>query len=153
MRNTGMKLSLLTMVLYSITLFISDTRTHAGFWENLYNGYEQYSKLPEEVNQLQQSYEQTMNELNSAKQNMEAFQERNEDLIKQNEELMKQNDNLNQLVSQMQQAEADRKVRSKKSSIRLLLLSCSSSGILSSSESFGSECAELQDARSWQDHS
>ncbi|MCM3127754.1 hypothetical protein ACFQ3J_14035 [Paenibacillus provencensis] len=114
MRNTGMKLSLLTMVLYSITLFISDTRTHAGFWENLYNGYEQYSKLPEEVNQLQQSYEQTMNELNSAKQNMEAFQERNEDLIKQNEELMKQNDNLNQLVSQMQQAEADRKATQQK---------------------------------------
>ncbi|MEK5058229.1 hypothetical protein BK126_08065 [Paenibacillus sp. FSL H7-0326] len=114
MKNSGIKLSLLTMVLYSITLFISDARTHAGFWENLYNGYEQYSKLPEEVNQLQQSYEQTMNELNSAKQNMEAFQERNEDLIQQNEELMKQNANLNQLVSQMQQAEADRKAAQQK---------------------------------------
>lgn len=114
MRKAGIKLSLLTMMIYSITLFISDNRTHAGFWEDLYNGYEQYTNLPEEVNKLQQSYQDTISELNSAKENMEAFQASNENLIKQNEELMKQNENLTLLVSQMQKDEAERAATQKK---------------------------------------
>ncbi|WP_160032371.1 hypothetical protein [Paenibacillus sp. An7] len=102
------QLLLMTLVMYSLLLMVSDERAQAGFWENVYNGYEQFSNLPEEVNKLQQSYEQTMTELNSAKENIESFQAHNEELIAQNQYLMEQNESLTSMVSQLQKAEEQR---------------------------------------------
>lgn len=102
------QLLLMTLAMYSLLLMISDERAQAGFWENVYNGYEQFSNLPEEVNKLQQSYEQTMTELNSAKENIESFQAHNEELIAQNQYLMEQNESLTSMVSKLQKAEEQR---------------------------------------------
>ncbi|WIV20072.1 hypothetical protein QPK24_04975 [Paenibacillus polygoni] len=102
------QLLLMTLVMYSLLLMVSDERAQAGFWENVYNGVEQFSNLPEEVNKLQQSYEQTMTELSSAKENIESFQAHNEELIAQNQYLMEQNESLTSMVSQLQKAEEQR---------------------------------------------
>ena len=107
MKNTW-QLLLMTLAMYSLLLIISDHRAEAGFWENVYNGYEQFTNLPEEVNKLQQSYEQTITELNSAKESIESFQARNEELIAQNQYLMEQNETLTSMVGQLQKAEEQR---------------------------------------------
>lgn len=101
-------LVLMTLTMYSLLLMISDERAQAGFWDNVYNGYEQFTNLPEEVNKLQQSYEQTITELNNAKENIESFQAHNEELIAQNQYLMEQNETLTSMVNQLQKAEEQR---------------------------------------------
>lgn len=101
-------LVLMTLTMYSLLLMISEHRAQAGFWENVYNGYEQFTNLPEEVNKLQQNYEQTITELNSAKENIESFQAHNEELIAQNKYLMEQNESLTSMVNQLQKAEEQR---------------------------------------------
>ncbi|WP_454189907.1 hypothetical protein [Paenibacillus sp. Marseille-Q7038] len=102
------QLVLMTLAMYSLLLMYSDQRAQAGFWENVYNGYEQFTNLPEEVNKLQESYEQTMTELNSAKENIQSFQAHNEQLMAQNQHLMEQNENLSSMVNQLQKAEEQR---------------------------------------------
>ncbi|WP_211747037.1 hypothetical protein [Paenibacillus sp. Marseille-Q4541] len=114
------QLSLMTVVMYSLLLVISDHRAEAGFWENVYNGYEQFTNLPEEVNKLQQSYEQTMTELNNAKTNIESFQARNEELISQNQYLMEQNENLTTMVGQLQKAEEQRMMTQKRITVMVI---------------------------------
>jgi len=89
-----MKKGLIVFALSFIAIFTCSDRTYAGFWENLYNGYDQLTSLPKEVTKLQENYDKTMSELSRTKENVNAFQAKNEELFEQNQKFMTQNENL-----------------------------------------------------------
>lgn len=119
MKNTR-RLALIVSIMSSLFLIMGEDRAAAGFWQDIYSGYEQFTNLPEEVNKLKESYEQTITELNNAKTSIESFQERNEELLAQNEYLKEQNETLTTMVSELQKAEEQRKRTHKRIMVTLI---------------------------------
>ncbi|GGN98970.1 hypothetical protein [Saccharibacillus kuerlensis] len=89
-----------------LSLLLLPVGRSAEAWEpfdNFMNGIETFGKLPSEVNQLRQSYEKTVDELEGAKADIQAY--RNEMEIYRNEinQLNEQNKLLDEQNRQLQQ--------------------------------------------------
>lgn len=83
-----------TFILFTATLSSTVSAASANIFTDIYSGWERVSELPGEVNALQESYQQTLNQLNEtsaqlgqAQANVEAFKAQNEQLIEQNQKL------------------------------------------------------------------
>ncbi|MCM3204373.1 hypothetical protein [Paenibacillus xylanilyticus] len=83
-----------TCILFTVTLTSTVNAASANIFSDIYSGWERVSELPGEVNALQESYQQTLNQLNEtsaqlgqAQANVEAFKAQNEQLIEQNQKL------------------------------------------------------------------
>ena len=86
-------------------LLLAGSSAHANYFHDFYNGVEKFSDLPGEVNQLKESYQETLDELDQAKQNAKAFEEQNVQLVEQNRQLA---ETVNQLkeVNELKDAKA-----------------------------------------------
>lgn len=67
--------------------FLSAPAASANYFNDFYNGVEKFSGLPGEVNELKESYKQTLDELDRAKESAKAFEEQNAKLMEQNRQL------------------------------------------------------------------
>lgn len=107
------KITLALSILLSAGTLYNTSSAHAGYFDDLFNGVQEISELPAEVNQLKQEYKNTMNKLEEAQGAMESYR-------KQNEALIEQNKKLTDTVQALSDAEAAREASSKR--IRLLLI-------------------------------
>ncbi|HAG00203.1 hypothetical protein [Paenibacillus lactis] len=100
-RSKLIRLSLILLAT-GIALPLGGRTASAGYISNLYDNIQQFRELPQEVTELKDSYNQTLQELDRARMNTEKLQQ-------QNAELAEQNRQLTQMVNQLQEAEAARK--------------------------------------------
>ncbi|GIO92830.1 MULTISPECIES: hypothetical protein [Paenibacillus] len=100
-RSKLIRLSLIILAT-GIALPLGGRTASAGYISNLYDNIQQFRELPQEVTELKDSYNQTLQELDRARMNTEKLQQ-------QNAELAEQNRQLTQMVNQLQEAEAARK--------------------------------------------
>jgi cell shape-determining protein MreC len=77
---------------------------HAAYWDDVYQGFEQFSRLPGDVYQLKEGYKQTQEELQKARSSIEAYQEQNAQLLQQNAKLTDTVTELKNLQAQRDQA-------------------------------------------------
>ncbi|TKH44027.1 hypothetical protein C1I60_11795 [Paenibacillus terrae] len=77
---------------------------HAAYWDDVYQGFEQFSRLPGDVYQLKESYKQTQEELQKAHSSIEVYQEQNAQLLEQNRKLTDTVTELKNLQVQRDQA-------------------------------------------------
>ncbi|MCQ4086662.1 hypothetical protein [Saccharibacillus sp. JS10] len=101
-----------------IGLLLLPTARQAHAWEpfdNFVNGLEMFGALPSEVNQLRQSYEETVNQLEDAKadiqsyrSDMETYRDQVTQLNEQNKRLDQQNQQLQQTVALLNEAQQER---------------------------------------------
>ncbi|MNP28435.1 hypothetical protein D3C76_1213980 [compost metagenome] len=80
------KTSMIVLFLCSC-FFLQPQRTSANYFTDFYDGLEQFSELPAQMNELKKSYEQTYNELSDAKTSIQAYEQQNAQLIEQNRQL------------------------------------------------------------------
>ncbi|MBE9915353.1 hypothetical protein G8C92_15130 [Paenibacillus donghaensis] len=85
-------------------LFVGSS-ANANYFEDFYNGVEKFSELPGKVNDLKESYQQTLEELDRAKENAKAFEEQNAQLIEQNRQLAETVDQLKE-ANELKEAKA-----------------------------------------------
>lgn len=94
-------------------LLVAVPSAHANYFQDFYNGVEKFSDLPGQVNQLNESYQETLDELDRTKQNAKAFEE-------QNAQLMEQNRQLAETVSQLKQINEQKEAKAKKLKVTLI---------------------------------
>lgn len=99
----------LILLIAGIALPAGGQTASANYLGNLYDSIEQFSRLPDEINQLKNNYNQTLQELDRVKNDAERLIEQNGTLAEQNSHLAEQNLQLSQMVHQLQEAEAARK--------------------------------------------
>ncbi|MDR0268251.1 hypothetical protein [Paenibacillus sp.] len=97
------KIGMLLLVLYG--LLSAGSFASANYFQDFYNGVEKFSGLPGEVNDLKNSYQQTLDELDRAKENAKAFEKQNANLIQQNKQLAETVDQLKE-VNELKDAKA-----------------------------------------------
>ncbi|PAD71183.1 MULTISPECIES: hypothetical protein [Paenibacillus] len=95
-------LRLFSTLLVAGIAFSAGERTVSASLGGFYNGIKQFSELPQEVNELKEGYNHTLQELEQARNDVKQFQE-------QNAELAEQNRKLTEMVLELQQAEMARK--------------------------------------------
>lgn len=86
-------------------LLLLPVERQAYAWEpidNFFNGLEMFGNLPSEVNQLQESYKNTVNELNEAKADIQNYRDEMESYKDQITQLNDQNARLDQQNQQLQ---------------------------------------------------
>ncbi|WP_068498527.1 hypothetical protein [Paenibacillus kribbensis] len=83
---------------------------YAAYWDDVYQGFEQFSRLPGDVYQLKEGYRQTQEELQKARSSIEAYQEQNAQLLEQNRKLTDTVTELKNLQTQRDQASHRNKV-------------------------------------------
>ncbi|WP_226003397.1 hypothetical protein [Paenibacillus sp. BJ-4] len=83
---------------------------YAAYWDDVYQGFEQFSRLPGDVYQLKEGYRQTQEELQKARSSIEAYQEQNAQLMEQNRKLTDTVTELKNLQAQRDQASHRNKV-------------------------------------------
>lgn len=91
-----------TCILFTITLASSAHAASANIFSDIYSGWERVSELPGEVNALQESYKQTLEQLNQASAQLGQAQASVEAFKAQNEQLLAQNQKLTDMVSKLQ---------------------------------------------------
>lgn len=109
-KPTKSKLIQLSLILLvaGIALPAGEQTASANYFNNLYDNIQQFSGLPDEINQLKSNYNQALQELDKARIASEQLQQQNLTLAEQNSNLAEQNQQLTQMVSQLQEAEAAR---------------------------------------------
>lgn len=70
-----------------VSLIFSPNTTHANYFTDFYDGLQKFSELPDQMNELKKSYEQTYNDLNDAKASIKAYEQQTAQLIEQNRQL------------------------------------------------------------------
>jgi DNA repair exonuclease SbcCD ATPase subunit len=80
----------------------------ANYFSDLYDGLQQFSELPGEVNELQESYKQTVEELEKTKDQLSQTVEDMESYRTQNAALQEQNRQLAQVVDELREDRAAR---------------------------------------------
>lgn len=102
-KPTKSKLIQLSLILLvaGIALPAGGRTASANYFNNLYDNIQQFSGLPDEINQLKSNYNQALQELDKARIASERLQQQNLTLAEQNQQLT-------QMVSQLQEAEAAR---------------------------------------------
>lgn len=105
---TTFRLLISVLLLLVLSTSLSATVAKANYFSDLYDGLQQFSELPDEVNQLQESYQQTVEELEKTKdelgetkdqlgqtvEDMESYRSQNAALVEQNRQLTKVVDQL-----------------------------------------------------------
>ncbi|MEC0180197.1 hypothetical protein P4H61_01620 [Paenibacillus peoriae] len=82
----------------------------AAYWDDVYQGFEQFSRLPGDVYQLKEGYRQTQEDLQKARSSIEAYQEQNAQLLEQNRKLTDTVTELKNLQTQRDQASHRNKI-------------------------------------------
>ncbi|WP_052759538.1 hypothetical protein [Paenibacillus sp. DMB20] len=90
------------LVAAGILLPVGEGTTQAGYFNDIYNNFQQFSELPDEINELKDSYRRALQDLDRARIDTEVYRQQNADLAEQNRQLT-------EMVSQLQEAEAARK--------------------------------------------
>ncbi|MGF7047058.1 putative PurR-regulated permease PerM [Paenibacillus sp. DS2015] len=104
MRNYRKRIIHCTLLLLSGFLLMLSPTAHANYFTDFYNGVEQFSELPSEVNKLKESYQQTLSELAEARASIKNYQ-------LQQESLMDQNRQLTETITLLQDAESSKQSR------------------------------------------
>jgi peptidoglycan hydrolase CwlO-like protein len=106
--NIGFKLLCSALLLAGIFSVLPSPSAQANYFSDLYNGMQKFSELPGEVNKLQESYRQTVedleqakNELDAAKDQLGATAAEMETYRTQNAALQEQNRQLTQMVDEL----------------------------------------------------
>lgn len=101
-----LRITLITLILLTSTtlLFDSGRTAHAGYFTDMYNNIKEFTELPSEINEIKNSYQKALQELDRARLSTEMYQKQNADLAEQNQQLTK-------MVEQLQTAEAARERR------------------------------------------
>ncbi|WP_339271313.1 hypothetical protein MKY48_07570 [Paenibacillus sp. FSL W8-0187] len=109
-KPTKSKLIQLSLILLvaGMALPAGGRTANANYFNNMYDDIQQFSGLPDEINQLKNNYNQALQELDKAMIASERLQQQNLTLAEQNSNLAEQNQQLTQMVSQLQEAEAAR---------------------------------------------
>lgn len=91
-----LKIIMILPLVWAATTTLLDTgRTaYAGYFSDLYNNIQEFTELPDEINELKNSYQKAL-------QDLQHFQKQNADLAEQNRQLT-------EMVGQLQEAEAAR---------------------------------------------
>lgn len=92
---------LLPLLTAALLLFPGGNQAEAGYLDDLYDRFQQFSELPDEIQALKDSYRHTLQELDRARTDAEAYRQQNADLAEQNRRLA-------DMVVQLQEAEAAR---------------------------------------------
>lgn len=95
------------------SLLVTGTPASANYFEDFYNGVEKFSDLPGQVNQLKDSYQETLDELDRTKENAKAFQEQNAQLVEQNRQLA-------ETVNQLKEVNEAKDAKARKFKIMLI---------------------------------
>lgn len=103
------KTTFLTLFLLTSTiLFHENERTaHAGFFNDIYDNFQQFTELPDEIDELKNSYQKALEDLERARIDTEMYQ-------KQNAELAEQNRQLTSMLEQMKVDEAEKARKSER---------------------------------------
>ncbi|UHA74194.1 hypothetical protein [Paenibacillus sp. 481] len=96
MRSGNMSWFALVLMLGGALFFLSSSPVQAGFWSNLWG----ITEIPDDVNQLKKSYEDTRKALEETQRQSEEVQKR---LASENEKLREQNEQLMQRLSLIEQ--------------------------------------------------
>ncbi|NMO95221.1 hypothetical protein [Paenibacillus lemnae] len=108
-------------------LFQYGERTvHANIFNDAYQNFQQFSELPQEINELKNNYERTLQELDKARADAELYRQ-------QSAELANQNKQLTEMVLQLQQSEAARQQAEearKRSADRIKTAAITAAGLL-----------------------
>lgn len=75
------------LLIFCGCLLILSPTAHANYFSDFYDGVQQFSELPNQVNELKQSYEQTLNELEEARASIKDYQQQQASLMEQNRQL------------------------------------------------------------------
>ncbi|WP_054956237.1 hypothetical protein [Paenibacillus dakarensis] len=89
------------------SFYYSSQTAHAGYFDDVYNNFKEFSELPGEIDEMKNSYQRALEELDRARLDAELYQ-------KQNAELAEQNKQLTKMVEQLQQAETARSQRAER---------------------------------------
>lgn len=106
-QKTAALLLLLLVGLLSINAPAAASAVKINYFEDFYNGVQQFSELPSEVNKLQQSYEESLKSLEKANEALKSYEEQNVLLLEQNRQLTETVNALQQ-AEQLRQQRADR---------------------------------------------
>lgn len=99
---------LILFLLTSTILFHENERTaHAGFFNDIYDNFQQFTELPDEIDELKNSYQKALEDLERARIDTEMYQ-------KQNAELAEQNRQLTSMLEQMKVDEAEKARKSER---------------------------------------
>lgn len=75
------------IIFISYLCFFQTNTAHANYYNDFYDGLQQFSELPSELNKLKDNYEETRKELDKAKASAQAYEQQNAQLIEQNRQL------------------------------------------------------------------
>lgn len=100
------KMCMTSLIIFSCLCFFQPTTVKANYYNDFYDGLQQFSELPAELNKLKDSYEETRKELEQAKASAQAYEQQNAQLIEQNRQLT-------ETVQLLNEAELSRQNRSK----------------------------------------
>ncbi|QUL53434.1 hypothetical protein KDC22_24015 [Paenibacillus tritici] len=98
------RLRLLLIPLILFLLCCAPQKAHAGLWNSLKNGYHTITELPDEVNELKENYQSTMDKLEETRLMADNLQKQNSQLFAENEhqrqQLAEAMDSLHQVEEQ-----------------------------------------------------
>ncbi|KWX73031.1 hypothetical protein AMQ84_24350 [Paenibacillus riograndensis] len=100
-KHTYAKLLCSVMLLLGLSVIFPAPAAKANYFSDLYNGLQNFSELPGEVNQLQESYRQTTEELQQTKEQLGQTLQQMADYQAQNAALQEQNRQLSQVVDEL----------------------------------------------------
>lgn len=102
LRRFTIKATLLTLLFaVAVSLYEDGRSAHAGYFDDVYDNFQQFSELPNEINELKSRYQRALQDLDRARIDTEVYQKQNADLAEQNRQLTA-------MVEQLQEAEAAR---------------------------------------------
>ncbi|MFC3748881.1 hypothetical protein [Paenibacillus sp. GCM10012306] len=99
--HSGFKLLCSALLLLGIFACLPAPSAQANYFSDLYNGFQKFSELPGEVNKLQESYRQTVEELERTKSELDKAKDQLGDTVSQNAALQEQNRQLSQMVDEL----------------------------------------------------
>ncbi|MNC06325.1 hypothetical protein D3C76_38100 [compost metagenome] len=109
-------ISLYMMLVFLIVLCSFPEQAHAGLWNDIKNGYHTITGLPEEVDELKENYQATMDKLEKTQSMAENLQKQNEQLMAEN---TRQSEQLSEALNTLQEAEKQKESRFRKIRVTL----------------------------------
>lgn len=105
------RLRLLLIPLVLVLLCYAPQKAYAGLWNSLKNGYHTITELPDEVNELKENYQSTMDKLDETRMIAEDLQKQNTQLFAENE---RQRQQLAEAMDSLHRAEEQKARRLKR---------------------------------------
>ena len=95
------RILILLLIAAGLSLTTGAHQAEANYFSDIYNNFQQFTELPKEIDELKDSYQETLDALEQARVDAEMYRE-------QNAELMEQNRQLSETVNQLKEAEEAR---------------------------------------------